>query len=347
MNIKLPEYVDTFDDGELHIKFDPKLDLIAIIAIHSTQLGPSLGGCRLHHYSSMDDAIYDAVRLAKGMTYKAALAHLELGGGKSVLLAPEKITDRKAYFEAFGRFVEDLGGRHITAVDSGSNIDDMENIATQTRYVASRRSNGSPSPYTAHGVFRGIQAAVKHKFHRDNLDGMHVAIQGVGSVGYDLAKELHAAGARLTVTDINQAAVATCVAEFGATAVNNDEIFSQACDVFAPCAMGAILNDVTIPKLNCDIIAGAANNQLAHDHNADQLYERGILYAPDYVINGAGVMHCAVGFTSLTYEQLHSKIELIYDTMTEIFQLSDTEKTSPAHVTDIVAQERIAKATTE
>jgi leucine dehydrogenase len=275
---------------ELHMMVDEESGLKAIIAIHSTELGPALGGCRCIEYPSTTAAAIDAIRLAKGMTYKAAMARLPLGGGKMVVLKPKQIADRTLFFKAIGRAVDSLNGRYITAEDSGTSVADMDIIASTTPYVTGRTygklSVADPSIFTAQGTVRGIEAAVKYKLGKDSVKDIHIAIQGLGNVGFHMAKDLHELGARLTVYDINSEKMDRCVKEFKATAVQSfDELLTLNCDVFSPCALGAILNDDTIPKLKAPIVAGSANNQLAESRHGESLKQRGILYAPDYVIS--------------------------------------------------------------
>ncbi len=327
--------------GDIHIKIDPDCGLHAIIAIHSTRLGPALGGCRCIPYASTEAALLDAMRLARGMTYKAAISGLSQGGGKAVLMRPPEIGEREAYFESFGRFVDSLGGRYITAVDSGTSPADMDIIARRTRHVACTSSHhagsGDPSPHTALGVRRGIEAAVRFALGRDSLEGVHVAMQGVGHVGYPLARELRAHGARLTVCDVDRLAVERCVDEFGAAAATTEGIYELACDVFAPCALGAVINDQTLPRLAARIVAGAANNQLAELRHGDRLHERGILYAPDYVINAGGILQIALREESA----LRAKLFAIYDTLTEIFRRSAREDTPPQRVADRMVEDML------
>ncbi|MEW8626558.1 MAG: amino acid dehydrogenase [Candidatus Thiodiazotropha sp.] len=325
--------------GDIHFKSDPANQLQAIIAIHSTKLGPAAGGCRCRHYATTDDAIEDALRLARGMSYKAALAGLPSGGGKAVLILPDELHDREAFFESFGAFVESLGGRYLTAVDSGTSPLDMDIIARRTRHVlgASRSSGGSgdPSPTTARGVRMGIEAAVRHLMKRDSLEDIHVAIQGLGHVGYPLARELHAQGARLTVADTHSDHVERCVDEFNATPVAHETIYSVECDVYAPCALGAVINDETIKHFNTRIIAGAANNQLAHERHGNLLHERGILYVPDYVINAGGLIHVLLKDQSQREERL---LHMIH-TLTELFEQSSRSGIPPFKEASIMAEE--------
>lgn len=327
--------------GDLHFKTDSKTGLRAIIAIHNTNLGPALGGCRCVTYESTEAAIYDAMRLAQGMSYKAAICGVKHGGGKSVLVKPEKIIDREAYFESFGKFVDSLGGRYITAVDSGTNVDDMDIIARNTKHVVSTSSStggsGDPSPYTALGVLRGIQAGVKFSMKRDDLQGVHVAIQGAGNVGYHLAKELSELGARLSVCDSKQEAAAKFASEFGAQVVDKGNIFDVECDVFAPCARGGVLTNDVVNRLKAGIIAGAANNQLAEPAVGDLIQNRGIVYAPDYVINAGGLIQVSLDNDKIIME----KVNGIYDSLLTIFTKSGEQNQPSSVVADRIAQDII------
>src|SRR5256885_1729706 len=250
--------------------------------MHSTVLGPALGGTRFWSYGSDDEAIVDALRLARGMTYKNAVAGLNLGGGKSVIIGDNKTTDRELTFRAHGRFVESLGGRYITAEDVGTSTADMDYVHMETKSVSGLAGrSGDPSPVTAHGVFRAIQASAKELWGKDDISGKVVAVQGCGHVGYYLAKELHEAGAKLVVTDIDADRVKRVVKDFGAKAVKTDEIYGQKASIFAPCALGAVINDKTLPQLKVEIVAGAANNVLHEEKQGDALEKKHILYAPD------------------------------------------------------------------
>lgn len=343
MDEELFDYAESRGFGDIHIKIDHKTGLRAIIAIHSTKLGPALGGCRCIPYSSNNAALIDAMRLARGMSYKAALVDLPLGGGKSVLIKPPKIDDRRAYFNAFGQFIEEMNGRYITSVDSGSTIQDMDYIAEKTSYLTTTsKSDGEPSPFTAHGVLRGIQAAVKFKLNKDSLKDVHVAIQGVGKVGYYLAKELHELGAILTVTDVHEENVQRCVQEFNATAVLPEQIFSVDCDVFAPCALGAVINDTHLNDIKSPIIAGAANNQLARAAHGKLLHEKGMLYAPDYVINAGGLIYAYGQYSTIATPELSNKVENIHNSLLKIFERSKQENKPTSEIADMMAQERLA-----
>src|SRR5450631_3464053 len=322
--------LSTYDFGEVHFRLDKASQLKAIVAIHDSRLGPALGGCRFIEYDTDEAAYVDALRLARGMTYKAAITGLGHGGGKSVIIKPKRHFDRSALFSAFGRFIEDLRGHYITAEDSGTGLEDMEVIRTVTKNVTgvdvAHGGSGDPSPFTALGVRRGIEACVKFKLGKDTLKGVHVAIQGVGHVGYHLCKELHAAGAKITVADVDALKAERAQREMGATVVSLDEIFGVQCDVFAPCALGSALNDQTIARLKATIVAGAANNQLAEPRNGDDLHARGILYAPDYAINAGGLVNVAQEV--LGYDEAKSRKNTlkIYDTIFDIAERSEKLK---------------------
>lgn len=337
------DYAMSHGFGDLHFKVDEATGLKAIIAIHSTKLGPALGGCRFIEYLDTASAIKDAMRLARGMSFKAASVNLPLGGGKSVIIKPNKPFDRKAWFHAFGKFVEELNGRYITALDSGTQLEDMDIIAQHTKYVASlSMHNGDPSPWTAKGIFRGIQAAVAFKTGKDNLHGVHVAIQGMGHVGFALARYLHEAGARLTVADVNSARVNEAVSEFGATTVASEVIHKTPCDVFAPCALGAIINDISINQLQTSIIAGAANNQLAHTYHGQLLHDKGILYAADYIINAGGLIYAASKYLHTHEDDVNQQIDGIGTSLIQIFERSQLENRPASEIADTCAMEKLS-----
>lgn len=338
---KFIEYATARGFGDVHFKIDSDTKLYSIIAIHSTKLGPALGGCRCTTYPSFTAGWYDALRLARAMSYKAALVNLPHGGGKSVLIKPEHIPDRAAYFHSFGEFINSLNGRYITAVDIGTTTTDMDLIGEKSPYVASLTLHGEPSPYTALGVRYGIEAAVQFKLGKNSLHGIHIAIQGLGKVGHDLAKDLHTLGAKLSVADVNLEAVQHCVKEFGAQAVPPDKIHALACDVFAPCALGAILNSNTIPEIQAPIVAGSANNQLDHAIHGDTLHARNILYAPDYVINAGGLIYAAIRYDHGIQEDIPKRIYHIAETLTEIFDRSAKENKPTSLVADIMAEEKL------
>lgn len=327
--------------GDIHIKMCPQTGMQAIIAIHSTKLGPSLGGCRFVEYASPFAALYDAMRLARGMSHKAAVVGLPLGGGKGVIIKPKGPFDRKKYFESFGEFVNTLGGRYITAVDSGTTLEDMANLHTQTEHVASLE-NSEPSLHTSLGVLKGIEAAVYHKLGKDSLKDVHVAIQGIGKVGFGLAEYLHQLGAKLTVSDINEEACHLAESKLGASVVDNHLIHKIKCDVFSPCALGGAINDKTINELNTSIIAGAANNQLARSHHGHLLHEKGILYAPDYVINAGGLIFASSFYFKNDSSIVDNQIGNIYHSMLNIFERSSMENIPSSVIADTIAEERLS-----
>ncbi len=340
----LMRYARFLGYGDVHIKFDAKTGLHAIVAIHNLNRGPAIGGCRFIHYNSMNKAMEDALRLGYMMSYKAAIADLPHGGGKSVIIKPKVIKDRTALLEKFGEFVEELGGRYITAVDSGTSPADMDIIATKTKFATCTTRSGSgsdPSPLTALGVRRGIEAAVKFQKDRDTIDGIHVAIQGAGHVGYYLAQELTQRGARVTMTDINPVALQKCIDEFGVNVCEPNEIYDLNADVFAPCALGATVNLETIKRLKATIVAGSANNQLAHNHYASYLHERGILYAPDFLINAGGLIHVAVTYAHGNMQQTLTKINNLYQMVYDVFERSASENLDTHTVAVKIAEERL------
>ena len=334
-----------YDDHE-QIVFcrDVESGLKAIICIHNTNLGPAVGGCRMWDYNSDEGALIDALRLSRGMTYKNAMAGLQMGGGKSVIIGNSKTMKSEELFRAFGRFVEKLSGKYITAEDVGINPNDMAIVNKETNYVLGLEGkSGDPSPITAYGVYKGIKAAVKHKLGRDDLDGLKVAVQGLGHVGYYLCKHLNDEGAKLVVTDINKENVDRVVNEFGAVAVDVNEIYSQDVDVYAPCALGATINDTTIPHIKASIVAGAANNQLAEDRHGDILLSKGILYAPDYVINAGGIIN--VSFEEdYNRDAALKKVDEIYGTLTEVFEASKLSGRPTNVIADELARQRVAAA---
>ena len=324
---------------------DSASGLHAIIAIHDTTLGPALGGCRMFPYADEEQALEDVLRLSRGMTYKSAMAELPFGGGKSVIIGTPREHKSEELLKAFGGFVGSLNGQYITAEDVGTSATDMELIRAQTKYVAGLPDQGGdPSPATAWGVFYGIRAAVRHVFGQDSLEGLTVAIQGVGNVGGHLADTLSLAGARLIVTDINDSVAHEVAARTFARVVTPDEIFDVEADVFAPCAMGAVLNDDTIPRLTAGIVAGSANNQLAEDHHADMLIKRGILYAPDYVLNAGGIINIYYEKPVYDHKAAFAHISGIYYNLVDLFRRADAEGLSPHLMADRMAEERIEAA---
>jgi leucine dehydrogenase len=316
-----------------------------IVVIHSTALGPAVGGTRYWKYPGEAAALTDALRLARGMTYKNALADLPCGGGKSIILR-DGCLDREKIFRAHGRLVEACAGKYITAEDVGTNPADMDFILKETQHVAGLQGkSGDPSPHTARGVFRAMQAAAKFRWGSDDLRSKTVALQGCGHVGYYLAGELHHAGAKLIMADMDHGRVDRAVREFGATAVTPEKIYSVSADIFAPCALGGILNDQTIPLLQAEIVAGAANNQLLDPGHGDLLQQRDILYAPDYAANAGGVINgTSVEMLGWDAKRAQEKVEAIFDTLLKIFEIAAREKIATSRAADRLAEERLAVA---
>ncbi|WP_349407722.1 branched-chain amino acid dehydrogenase [Pseudalkalibacillus sp. SCS-8] len=341
------KYMEQYDYEQLVICQDKQSGLKAIICIHDTTLGPALGGTRMWTYETEDAAIEDALRLAKGMTYKNAAAGLNLGGGKTVIIGDPKSDKNEEMFRAFGRYIQGLNGRYITAEDVGTTVADMDLIRQETEFVTGVSpafgSSGNPSPVTAYGVYRGMKAAAKEAFGTDSLEGKVVAVQGVGNVAYNLCKHLHEEGAQLIVTDINKEAVQRAVDDFGAKAVDTEEIYSVDCDIYAPCALGATINDETIPQLKAKVIAGAANNQLKDTKHGDMIHEMGIAYAPDYVINAGGVINVADELYGYNRERAMKKVELIYDNIARVFEISKRDNIPTYAAADRLAEERIER----
>jgi leucine dehydrogenase len=313
-----------------------------IIAIHDTTLGPALGGTRFWSYASDEEAIVDALRLSRGMTYKNAVAGLNLGGGKSVIIGDNRTTNREMIFRAHGRFVDSLGGRYVTAEDVGTSTGDMDFVHMETDHVSGLAGmSGDPSPVTAHGVFRAIQASACYRWGSDVLDGKTVALQGCGNVGHHLAKELHAAGARLIVADIDPDRVKRVVNDTGAKVVSTDDIYGQQADIFAPCALGAVINDKTLPQLRVEIVAGAANNQLHEERHGDALASRGVLYAPDYVANAGGVINVYSELAGWGRERSLRKADEIYHTVLNVFEIAKQDGIPTYKAADRLAERRL------
>jgi leucine dehydrogenase len=340
-----------FDDHE-RVVFchDADTGLKAIIAIHSTALGPAAGGTRLWSYASDDEALHDVLRLAQGMSYKNAMAGLRFGGGKAVMIRTADFAGSDALFERYGEFVDQLNGDYVTAEDVGMSVEIMEKVARKTKFVAglSRqegKAGGDPSPKTSFGIFKGIESAVRFKLGKDSVAGLRVAVQGVGNVGYYLCRFLHEAGASLVVADIEPERVSRVRDEFGASGVPLDEILAQDVDVVAPCALGAILNERSISDLNTSIIAGGANNQLQTSEDGQRLHEAGILYAPDYVINGGGIINVASEYYGdATDEEVWDRIAQIGSRLTGIFEESAASNRPTNLVADELARKIIADA---
>ena len=332
--------------GEVHVCRDAATGLRAIVAIHSEKLGPALGGCRMRAYANDGAGLTDALRLARAMTSKAALARLPHGGGKAVIFEPTESYDRKALFERFARFVDGLGGRYVTTEDSGTGLEDMGVIRGVTEHVCgfaeAQGGSGDPSIFTALGVRRGIEACVQVALAKADLQGVHVAVQGVGHVGYALCRELADAGAQLTISDVLDELTERARDTLGARVVSPAEIHRTSCDVYAPCALGGALNDRTVPELRCRIVAGAANNQLASPRNGQMLQQRGILYAPDYAINAGGLINVAQEVAGYDAEKARTRTLEIYDTITEICERSKQLDLPPQEVADAMVEELLA-----
>jgi leucine dehydrogenase len=325
---------------------DKSCGLKAIVAIHDTTLGPALGGTRFWQYANEEEALIDVLRLSRGMTYKAAVSGLNLGGGKAVIIGDPKKDKTEALFRSFGRFIESLNGRYITAEDVNTSVDDIEHIFTETNFVTGVAQqyggSGNPAPYTALGTFRGIEAAVTKAYGSRNLKGKSVAIQGVGAVGFELARLLTEAGASILFTDINEKGIQKMKEALpNAKFVGAQEIFTANCDIYSPCALGASLNDETIPMLKCKIVAGAANNQLKEDRHGQMLKERGILYSPDYLINAGGLMNVSIEFEGWADSKSRRMIDTIYDKTLEVFRISDEQNIPVNKAADVMAENRI------
>ena len=328
--------------------YDPETNLKAIIAIHNTALGPSLGGCRMMQYSSDEDALIDVLRLSKGMTYKAAVAGLKLGGGKAVIIGDPKYDKSNDLLESFGQFINGLNGRYITAEDMGMTVDDMAVIKTQTNYVTgtseSLGGSGDPSDFTSYGTFIGIKAAVNFKLKKNNLSGLSIIVQGLGNVGIKLVDYLSKEDMTIYVNDIDYEKVEKCVSKYGAIAVSNDDLYELNVDIYSPCSIGATINDKTIEQLKCKIIAGAANNVLKnYDKHGDMLIKKGILYAPDYVINAGGLINVANELEGYDKEKAFSQAENIYDTSMAIFKRAKKESITTNQAAVLQAEDRIKK----
>ncbi len=327
--------------------YDEESGLRAIIAVHNTECGPALGGCRMYPYASDDDALVDVLRLSRGMTYKAAMAGLPLGGGKSVIIGNPQKDKSQAMFEAMGHFVDEGRGEYIAAQDSGINVDDLKIMATQTSHVSGVNEcwdecghlrNGDPSPSTAYGVFCGIKAAVQYKLDRKDLDGLNIAVQGLGNVGYRLAELLHQAGANLIVADINEANTDRAAKNLGATVLKVNDILKAEVDVLSPCALGGVVNDASIHSLKTKIIAGAANNQLARPHHGQLLMQKSVLYAPDYVINAGGIIDAFYVREGKNINEMKTHVEGIADTLLQVFEQSHQEQQATNLVADAIAE---------
>lgn len=336
------------DDYEQVVFFNDKSSrLRAIVAIHSTALGPALGGTRFYQFENEDAALVDVLRLAKGMTYKAAAAGLDLGGGKAVILGDPRRDKTEELLRAYGRFIDTLGGRYITAEDVGTAREDMDTVRRETRWVTGVSQvyggSGDPSPVTAFGVFQGIRAVGMELWNSAEVEGRRFAVQGVGKVGYHVVKHLAGAGAEVIVADTDLDNLARVVNDFGIASIALDDIYSLECDAFVPCALGGILNDDTIPQLRCAAVAGAANNQLLAPEHAKLLDEAGILYAPDFIINAGGLINVADELRGYDAARALAQVEAIYHSLRRVFQMSKLEKITTAEAANRVAEERIRR----
>lgn len=333
------------DHEEVVFCHDKSVGLKAIIAIHNTALGPALGGTRMWQYNNEEDALIDVLRLSKGMSYKAACAGLNLGGGKAVIIGDSKTQKTEGLFRAFGQFVNSLNGRYITAEDVGTSVKDMEHIYMETPWVTGIPKefggSGDPSPYTAHGVLMGIKASAHEKFGTDSLKGLRVAVQGLGNVGTHLVKYLVDEGADVTVTDIDPVRVKAHADKFGVKTTSPEDILKVDCDILAPCALGAIINDQTITSLKCKVVSGGANNQLAEPRHGDHLKELGILYAPDFVVNAGGLMNVFVELEGYSQERAFEKTKKVYDNVKKVFEIAKRDNIGTHTAADRMAQERI------
>jgi len=335
---------------EVHFVTDDKCGLRAIIAVHSTHLGPAAGGARLWHYANGEQALTDALRLSRGMSYKNAMAGLPLGGGKSVILADEARTKTPDLLHAFGKAVDHIGGRYVTAEDVGMSVADMIEVARSTRFVAGLPAEGQdvggdPGPHTSLGVFLGIKAAVKWALGKDSLKGLHIALQGAGSVATGVALHACAEGARLSIADVDEAKAKKLAKRAGGQVVSPDDILALDADVLSPCALGAVLNETTIPQLKVPVVAGAANNQLATPEDGERLYDRKILYAPDYVINAGGIINvCTEYLGDGDASVVRRRIEGIPVRLEQIWSEGAETGRDPASVADAMAQRLIGRA---
>jgi len=340
-----------FDDHEaIHFITNDECGLRAIIAVHSTHLGPAAGGCRFWHYAKDEEALVDALRLSRGMSYKNAMAGLPLGGGKSVILADAKRTKTPEMLHAFGKAVNDLGGRYITAEDVGVNVADMIEVSRTTQYVAGLPNSegdvgGDPGPHTSLGVFLGMKAAVKRALGKDSLQGLHIALQGAGSVASGVALHACTEGARLSIADVDEKKARTLADRTGGKVVSPDEILGLDADLLSPCALGAILNEETIAALKVPVVAGGANNQLATEEDGERLHKRGILYAPDYVMNAGGIINvCTEYLGDGDASLVRRRIEGIPVRLEQIWAESAETGRNPAAVADAMAQRLIGRA---
>jgi len=345
--MKIFEEINKYGHEQIVFVRDEKVGLNAIIALHSTVLGPALGGTRFWDYETEDDALFDVLRLSRGMTLKNAAAGLKLGGGKAVIIGNPQKLKSKEFFHAYGKFIDSLGGKYYTAEDVNVNCADVAQISEATKFVTGTPGiSGNPSPFTARGIYMGMKAGASVKFGTDSLNGKTVAVQGLGSVGYILCDYLYKEGVKLKVYDINPAAVEKTVKDFGAIVVNSEELLTTDCDIFAPCAMGAVINTKNAKNLKCKLIAGAANNVLMDAATGDILSDMDILYLPDYIINAGGVISCGMEITDEKYniEVVNAEVDKIYDTTLKIISLAKEKHISTYRAADEYAESIINNA---
>lgn len=338
--------LQSYEHEQVVICSEPSVGLKAIIAVHNTTLGPALGGTRMWPYNNEQEAIRDVLRLSRGMTYKAAISGLNLGGGKAVIIGDPREDKTEELFRAFGRFVDSLGGRYITAEDVGINVQDMEWVSSETKYVTgipkSLGGSGDPSPVTAYGTYMGIKACCKKAYGSDSIEGKKIAVQGAGHVSSHLVRHLSEENADVYISDIYDDKVNALAEEFGANVVEPDDIYGLDVDIFSPCALGGVVNDDTIDHFKCDIIAGAANNVLdEEDKHGQMLLDKDILYAPDYVINAGGLINVASELEGYNEERSHDKASRIYDTILDILNYSEENNTPTYIASNILAEKRI------
>ncbi|KAA3646847.1 MAG: Glu/Leu/Phe/Val dehydrogenase [Proteobacteria bacterium] len=341
------ETIDKTEHEEVVFCHNKDVGLKAIIAIHNTVLGPALGGLRMWPYKTEQEAVKDVLRLSRGMTYKASVSGLNLGGGKAIIIGDPKTDKSEGLFRAFGRFINSLGGRYITAEDVGIDVNDMEYVFQETQNVVGvhqvHGGSGDPSPFTAYGTYQGIKASLEKRYGNQNIGDYSYAVQGVGHVGMELVKLLHKDGAKIFVTDINEQAVQQCVDEMGCEAVALDDIYDVAANVYSPCALGGTINDDTIDRLGFDIVCGSANNQLEEDRHGDELEAKGIVYAPDYAVNAGGLMNVSIELEGYNRERALRMTRNIYYNIKRIFDIADRDGISTWKAADRMAEERIEK----
>ncbi|MEZ0470363.1 Glu/Leu/Phe/Val dehydrogenase dimerization domain-containing protein [Luteimonas salinilitoris] len=339
------EHLDKYGHEQIVFCHNKDAGLKAIIAIHNTVLGPALGGTRMWPYKSEQEALNDVLRLSRGMTYKNAVAGLNIGGGKAVIIGDPASDKSEALFRAFGQFVESLGGRYITAEDVGIDVNDMEFVYRETEYVTGvhqvHGGSGDPSPFTAYGTLQGLTATLNRKFGDEEVGKYSYAVQGLGHVGIEFVKLLKERGAKIFVTDINKERIDRAVSEYGAEAVGLDDIYDVDADVYSPCALGGTVNEDTLPRLKAKIICGAANNQLATNEVGDEVEKRGILYAPDYAVNAGGVMNVSLEIDGYNRERAMRMMRTIYHNLARIYEISERDGIPTYKAADRLAEERI------